>query len=89
MKRRAGSSNRKKRAVENTLFRLGMQAKPEEVVAALARLGIEVSEGLVRQVLFDLLKGAAGMRVKSTQPHKDNKRPSLRRRTTPVPRKHR
>ena len=49
----------KKRAVQNTLGRLGMQASNREVVAALAEVGVGVTEGLVRQVRVELLKEAA------------------------------
>jgi hypothetical protein len=38
------------RASRNTLARLGMQASPQQVVAALAEFGIAVNGGLVRQV---------------------------------------
>ncbi len=47
------------RAVQNTLARLGMQASPAQVVAALAEFGIDVDEGLVRHVKVDMLKQAA------------------------------
>lgn len=47
------------RAIQNTLARLGMQASPKQVVAALAEFGIDVNEGLVRQVKVDLLKQVA------------------------------
>lgn len=49
----------KARAIQNTLARLGMQASPEQVIAALAEFGIDVNEGLVRQVKMDTLKQAA------------------------------
>jgi hypothetical protein len=38
------------RAIQNALARLGMQARPAQVVAALADIGIVVNEALVRQV---------------------------------------
>ena len=44
---------------QNTLARLGMQASPKQVVAFLASFGIDVNEGLVRQVKVDMLKQAA------------------------------
>jgi hypothetical protein len=47
---------RKKRAVKDALSRLGLQARPAEVVAALAARGIAVSQGLVRAVAFELLR---------------------------------
>jgi hypothetical protein len=41
------------------LARLGMQASPNQVVAALAGCGIDVTETLVRQVRVEMLKEAA------------------------------
>jgi hypothetical protein len=83
MKRQVGPG--KRRAVENALHRLGLQAKAGEVVAALARLGIAVGEGLVRLVRFEMLKAAGGLRAQPGRPH----RPPVRGRTTPAPRAHR
>jgi hypothetical protein len=48
----------KKRAIQNMLSRLGMQASNKKVVAALAAVGISVPEGLVRQVKVEMLKEA-------------------------------
>ena len=47
------------RAIQNTLARLGMQVSPQQVVGALAAFGIDVNEGLVRQVKVEMLKRAA------------------------------
>jgi len=47
------------RAIQNTLARLGMQSSPAQVVAFLASFGIDVNEGLVREVKVDMLKQAA------------------------------
>ena len=47
------------RAIQNALARLGMQARPAQVVAALADIGIVVNEALVRQVRVKMLKQAA------------------------------
>ena len=47
------------RAIKNALARLGMQASPTQVVAAMADIGIVVNEALVRQVKVELLKQAA------------------------------
>jgi hypothetical protein len=85
MKSHFGHKSRK-RAVENTLHRLGMQAKPEEVVAALAQQGIEVSEDFVRLVRIGLLKAADRSRAQPPHPHTHAARPQVRRRTTPAPR---
>ena len=49
----------RRRAIQNTLAHLGMQSSPAQVVAALAEFGIDVNEGLVRQVKVDMLKQAA------------------------------
>jgi len=46
-----------RRRIETELFRLGLQAKAAEVVAALARQGLEVSSSLVNRVRFGLLAG--------------------------------
>jgi NAD(P)H-dependent FMN reductase len=46
-------------AIRNSLARLGMQASPKQVVAALAEFGIDVNEALVRQVRVEMLKQAA------------------------------
>ena len=47
------------RDIQNALARLGMQASPQQVVGALAAFGIDVNEGLVRQVKVEMLKQAA------------------------------
>jgi hypothetical protein len=47
------------RAIQNALGRLGMQASPKQVVATLEEFGIDVNEGLVRQVKVEMLKQAA------------------------------
>ncbi len=49
----------RKRAIQEALGRLGMQAGNREVVALLAEWGIGVTEGLVRQVKVEILKGMA------------------------------
>ena len=46
-------------AIQNALARLGMQASPKQVVAALAEFGIDVTEALVRRVKMEMLKRAA------------------------------
>ena len=56
---RGGDPVSKKRAIQYTLGRLGMQASNREVVAALADVGVGVTEGLIRQVRVELLKEAA------------------------------
>src|SRR5262249_20112886 len=55
----SGVTTGKTRTIQNTLARLGMQASPAQVVAGLAGFGIDVSEGLVRQVKLKTLKAAA------------------------------
>lgn len=49
----------RRRAIKQTLGRLGMQAANNEVVAALAECGILVSEEMVRQVRVEMLKEVA------------------------------
>jgi hypothetical protein len=66
------------RAIQNTLDRLGMQARPAQVVAALADIGIVVNEALVRQVRVKMLKQAAKVeRQQVRTPQID--RPQVRR----------
>ena len=59
MSKRWGAGTSKATAIRNTLERLGMQATPELVVAALARFGIDMAEALVRRVKVEMLKKAA------------------------------
>ena len=59
MAKRRGQGNSRARAIQNALARLGMQARPAQVVAALADIGIVVNEALVRQVRVEMLKQAA------------------------------
>jgi hypothetical protein len=59
MVKRRGQGTRRTRAIQNTLARVGMQASPEQVVAALADLGILVNEALVLQVKMRMLKRLA------------------------------
>ena len=66
------------RAIQNALVRLGMQASPAQVVAALAKFGIDVNAALVRRVMLEMLKRAARaerQRTKSPQVE----RPQVRR----------
>ena len=50
---------RRRRAIQKTLGRLGMQAGNQEVIAALAECGIGVTEEFVRQVKVEMLKEAS------------------------------
>jgi hypothetical protein len=59
MAKRRGQGISKARAIQNALARLGMQASPEQVVAAVASFGMDVTEALVRQVKVEMLKQAA------------------------------
>ena len=59
MARQRGRSVSKTKAIQNTLARLGMQARTKEVVAALANFGIDVSEALVQRVKLEMLKETA------------------------------
>jgi hypothetical protein len=78
MSERRGQHISKMRAIQNALARLGMQARPAQVVAALADIGIVVNEALVRQVRVELLKQAA--RVERQQVRTPQiERPQVRR----------
>jgi hypothetical protein len=46
----------RRRAIQHALDRLGLQAKPQEVIAHLARYDIPVSETLVQRVRIDMLR---------------------------------
>jgi hypothetical protein len=59
MGKRRGHGTSKRRVIQNALARLGMQASPKQVVAALAEFGIDVTETLVRQVKVQMLKRVA------------------------------
>jgi hypothetical protein len=56
---RMGQHHSKKRAIKGTLFRLGFQARPAEVVATLANSGVWVGESLVRAVQIEVLQDLA------------------------------
>ena len=65
----------RRRAIQNTLGRLGIQASNQEVVAALAECGMSVTEELVRQVKVKMLKEAAKVeRQKVTVPDRFQRR---------------
>lgn len=65
----------RRRAIQKTLGRLGMQASNQEVVAALAECGMSVTEELVRQVKVEMLKEAAKVeRQKVTVPDRFQRR---------------
>jgi hypothetical protein len=66
------------RAIQNALARLGMQARPAQVVAALADIGIVVNEALVRQVKVEKLKRVAQVKRQQTQIPRAG-RPQVRR----------
>jgi hypothetical protein len=53
---------RKSTAVLSVLGRLGFHAKPGDVVAELAKYGIEVSAGLVQKVRIEAAKATSGIR---------------------------
>jgi hypothetical protein len=69
----------KRRAVRTVLYRLGLQARADEVVAALAELGVVVGAGLVRGVRLEILQDqyrTARQRTRATPP---DRRPDRRR----------
>jgi hypothetical protein len=66
-----GKGHGKRRAIRSALGRLGMQARPAEVVAHLSALGISVSEEQVRAVAAELLREEARaerLRVEARMP---------------------
>jgi hypothetical protein len=76
----------KKHAIRMALFRLGMQARPKEVVQALADQGIFVSHDLVRLVKIEMTeKLVESTRIKFKQVVLPA---SLRRRPNAIPRRH-
>lgn len=73
MSRRPGPEVRPRRAIRDAFFRLGMQARPHEVVQELAGYGLAVTEDQVRAVQVELLQQTsqfqsrlAGNRPKAT-----------------------
>ena len=77
MGKRRGHGTSRSRAIQNAVARLGMQASPKQVVAALAEFGIDVSEGLVRRVKVEMLKQAAKVERQQVQIPK-TQRPQVR-----------
>src|SRR5262245_35409542 len=78
MAKRRGQGISKARAIKNTLERIGMQASHEQVVAAVASFGMDVTEALVRQFKVEMLKQAAQVeRQRVKAPNAD--RPTVRR----------
>ncbi|HXG12210.1 MAG TPA: hypothetical protein VNK04_20820 [Gemmataceae bacterium] len=52
--------SRSKQAIRRAWHRLGLQARPADVVRALAQQAVLVSEDLVRRVRIELLKEVSG-----------------------------
>jgi hypothetical protein len=78
MSRRRRQGTSKARAIQNALARLGMQASAQQVVAALAGFGIDVTAAQVGQVKVEMLKQAA--RVERQQVRTPQvERPQVRR----------
>jgi hypothetical protein len=69
----------KKRAIKQALFRLGLQARPAQVVATLAARGIWVGAGLVRAVVFELLQDTARSEAQRTTARSPIIKPIVRR----------
>ena len=73
-----------RRAIRNTLDRLGMQAKPEQVVADLESHGMEVSDRFVSLVKMQMLRDdAKAARERSKRPPKPKARRRPQRRKIP------
>jgi hypothetical protein len=73
----------KKYVVRSALCRLGLHTTPKAVVQALAQQGVQVGEGLVRLVRFEMLKEttkATAVRVPRQVPP-----PAVRRRPQAFP----
>jgi hypothetical protein len=71
-----------RRAIRNTLDRLGMQAEPERVVADLESHGMEVSDRFVSLVKMQMLRDdakAARERSKRPPKPKNHNRPQRRK----------
>ena len=58
MGKRGGRKTNPRRAIREAFAELGMQARPHEIVRALAGLGVHVSEELVRAVQVEMLQNA-------------------------------
>jgi hypothetical protein len=69
----------KRRAVRNALSSLGLQARPDEVVAALAELGVAVGAGLVRRVRLEILQDQYRTARQQTRATPPDRRPDRRR----------
>jgi hypothetical protein len=82
----AKKSIREKRAIQNALARLGIQASPTQVVALVARFGIAVTEALVRQVKVQMLKTVARVKRQQVQIPRTG-RPQVRRPAKVPPRR--
>jgi hypothetical protein len=80
------STSRTKRAIRNTFYRLGLQATPKGVVHVLVQRGVRVSEELVRQVRFEMLKETAGEKLAGVSRPVPSQ--AVRRRPQGFPRRH-
>jgi hypothetical protein len=75
----------KKQAVRNALFGLGLHTTPKAVAHALRQQGVSVTEELVRQVRFEMLKETTHARPgKVARPAPP---PAVRRRPQGFPRR--
>jgi hypothetical protein len=74
-----------KRAIRNTLYRLGLHTTPKAVVHALAQQGIRVGEELVRQVRFEMLNDSTVERFAGVS--RPVPSPAVRRRPQGFPRR--
>jgi hypothetical protein len=52
-----------KRAIRNALYRLGLHTTPKATAQVLREQGVQVDEGLVRQVRMEMLKETTGEKV--------------------------
>jgi hypothetical protein len=58
----------KRQAIRLAFSRLGLHTTPQGIVAALAQQGVQVDEGLVRQVRFEVLKGRTRRGISRARP---------------------
>ena len=68
MKKQPRRPPNRRRSIQQAFARLGMQAKPQEVIAHLAGYDIAVSETLVQRVRIDMLRKIGDQRRPPLKP---------------------
>jgi hypothetical protein len=69
----------KRRAIKAALSRLGLQARPAEVVAALGACGVTVTEAVVRAVAFEVMREQARAELRRARAGRPKVVPRVRR----------